>query len=145
MWDAYRDIARQYRRIPLAEERRLIARAKKGSEESAKQVVLRHIGFLIFRICKRGFPVLIRRFGEDLLEDSILVLYQKVKTYDLHYCDKHGNPKPVKFVSYIWKRIDGFIIDFLKEELEKEKVARYDENRHQVEDDNGIDDYLLQV
>ncbi len=28
-----------------------------------------------------------------------------------------GNPNPVKFVSYIWKRIDGFLIDSLKKEL----------------------------
>ena len=35
---------------------------------------------------------------------------------DLNYRDKKGNPNPVKFVSYIWKRIDGFIIDSLKRE-----------------------------
>jgi len=39
----------------------------------------------------------------------------------LDYHDKYGNPKPVKFVSYIWKRIDGFIIDFLKKEIQKDR------------------------
>jgi len=30
----------------------------------------------------------------------------------------------VKFVSYIWKRIDGFIVDSLREQLRKERVSR---------------------
>ena len=53
----------------------------------------------------------------------IFILYDKIKTYDLRYKDKYGNPKPVRFSSYIWKRIDGFIIDYIKNELEKERMA----------------------
>ncbi|MHB8155640.1 MAG: hypothetical protein ACYDFR_06300 [Candidatus Omnitrophota bacterium] len=79
--------------------------------------MLRHIGFVIFRIYKVVFPALIRRFGEDLLEEAILIIYKKIESYDLNYCDKRGNSNPVKFTSYIWKRIDGFIIDTLKKEL----------------------------
>ena len=60
-------------------------------------------------------------FGEGLLSQAILVLYDKIKTYDLRYKDKQGNPKPVRFVSYIWKRIDGFLIDSLQKETEREK------------------------
>ena len=51
------------------------------------------------------------------MEEAILITYKKIKTYDLNYRDKKGNSNPVKFVSYIWKRIDGFIIDFLRKEL----------------------------
>lgn len=69
------------------------------------------------RVLKIVFPALIQRFGEDLLGEAILITYKKIDSYDLHYCDKQGNPKPVKFVSYIWKRIDGFIIDSLKKEM----------------------------
>lgn len=54
---------------------------------------------------------------EDLLEEAILIVYNKIESYNLNYCDKQGNPHSVKFVSYIWKRIDGFIIDYLKEEM----------------------------
>ena len=79
--------------------------------------MLRHIGFIIFRIHKVAFPALIQRFGEDLLEEAILIIYKKIESYDLNYCNKHGNSNPVKFTSYIWKRIDGFIIDTLKKEL----------------------------
>ena len=49
------------------------------------------------------------------------VLYDKITTYNLRYRDKKGNFKPVRFSSYIWKRIDGFILDSLKAELEREK------------------------
>ncbi|MEI6831727.1 MAG: hypothetical protein WCK61_03375 [Candidatus Omnitrophota bacterium] len=117
MWESYRDILRRYPKIPLSEERRLILKAQRGSKKSREELVLRHVGFLIFRIHKIAFPSLIRSFGEDLLAEAILIVYKKIESYDLNYCDKHGNLKPVKFTSYIWKRIDGFIIDSLKKEL----------------------------
>lgn len=115
--------------MSLSEERRLILQAQKGSKKSRDELVLRHIGFLIFRIQKVAFPEFIRRFGDDLLEEAILIVYQKIKTYDLNYRNKKGNPHPVKFVSYIWKRIDGFIIDYLKEEM-KEPVSSEDLERY---------------
>ena len=59
------------------------------------------------------------------MEEAILITYKKIKTYDLDYRDKKGNPNPVKFVSYIWKRIDGFIIDFLKKELKASHLGKY--------------------
>jgi DNA-directed RNA polymerase specialized sigma subunit len=116
MYKTYSHIIRRYPKISLEDERRLILRAQRGSKKSKDELVLRHIGFLIFRIHKVAFPEYARRFGEDLLAESILIVYKKIKTYDIDYCDKRGNPKPVKFVSYIWKRIDGFIIDSLKKE-----------------------------
>ncbi len=142
MWEAYQPIVRQYSRIPLSEERWLIAQAKKGSSESQKEIVLRHIGFVIFRLQRRLFPEYLKRFGEDLLEESILVLYQKIGTYNLCYRDKHGNLKPVKFSSYIWKRIDGFILDSVKKEIEKEKLASGSELVSSYEDEftDGVED-----
>ena len=122
MWESYKGIVWSYPKISLSEERRLILRAQKGSKKSKDEIVLRHIGFLIFRIHRRVFPHLIRRFGEDLLAETILILYQKIESYNLDYHDKQGNPNPVKFVSYIWKRIDGFIVDYLKKELNKPTV-----------------------
>ena len=59
MWKSYREIAQRYTRIPLTEERRLISKAQKGSKKSKDEIVLRHIGFLIFRIRKIAVP-----FGE---------------------------------------------------------------------------------
>ena len=117
MWNTYKPIIQKYPRISLFEERRLIQTAQKGSKKSMDELVLRHVGFLIFRIHKIAFPDLIRRYGEDLLSEAILITYKKIDSYDLGYRDKKGNPKPVKFISYIWKRIDGFIIDSLRKEL----------------------------
>ncbi|PIP16470.1 MAG: hypothetical protein COX46_02000 [bacterium (Candidatus Ratteibacteria) CG23_combo_of_CG06-09_8_20_14_all_48_7] len=126
MWRSYRDIVWYYPKISLSEERRLIAKAQKGSKKSKNEIVLRHIGFLIFRIHRRVFPELLQRFGEDLLEEAILIVYKKVDSYDLCYRDKQGNLRPVKFVSYVWKRIDGFIIDYLRKEINKPTVP-YDD------------------
>jgi len=129
MWKAYHDIIRCYPKLSLSEERRLISKAKKGSRKSKDELVFRHIGFLIFRIHKVAFPGLIHRFGDDLLEEAILIAYKKIKSYDLDYRDKKGNPNPVKFISYIWKRIDGFIIDYLKKEISEPKRIRYQLSR----------------
>lgn len=111
----------KYPRISLLEERRLIAKAKKGSKKEVEELVLRHIGFIIFRIYKKTFPVYIERFGEEILSEATFILYDKIKTYNLRYRDKDGNFKPVRFSSYVWKRIDGFILDSLKKELERER------------------------
>ena len=116
MRKVYSDIIRQYPKISLSEERHLISKAQKGSKKSRDEIIFRHIGFLIFRIHKKVFPVLIRRFGEDLLEEAILILYKKIKSYNLDYRDKQGRSHPVKFISYVWKRIDGFIVDSLKKD-----------------------------
>ena len=108
---------RRYSRISLEEERRLIQKAQRGSKKSKDELILRHISFLAFRIHKIAFPSLVRSFGEDLLAEAILIVYKKIESYDLNYRNKQGNPNPVRFASYIWKRIDGFIIDSLKKEL----------------------------
>ena len=119
MWEMYRHIAFKYPKISLEEERQLIAQAKKDSKEKAEEIVLRHVGFVIHRIYKKAFPSYLPRYGEDILSDVIFILYDKIKTYDLEYKDRQGNLKPVRFSSYIWKRIDGFIVDSLKKESQR--------------------------
>ena len=99
----------------------MIAAAQRGSERSTQELVLRHINFVSFRLHRRVFPHLLPRFGEELLSEAIPILYAKIQTYDLAYRDRQGNPKPVRFVSYIWKRIDGHILDGLKRELARER------------------------
>jgi len=117
MWESYNHIKRHYPKITLSEERQSILKAQNGSKKAKDELVLRHVSFLIFRIYKIAFPDLVRRFGEDLLGEAILITYKKIDSYNLDYRDTKGNPNPVKFISYIWKRIDGFIIDSLKKEF----------------------------
>lgn len=128
MFKAYCHIIHHYSKISLVEERKLISKAQKGSKKSKDELVLRHIGFIMFRIRRMVFPEMIQRFGDDLLTEAILIVYKKVKTYKLDYRNKRGDLHPVRFVSYIWKRIDGFIIDSLKKELnESNFYDRYKE------------------
>lgn len=121
MWKIYKRITSQYPRISLDEERQLIAQAKRRSKEKKEELVLRHVGFIIFRIYKKTFPAYAVRYGEDILSEAVFILYAKIKTYDLEHRDKQGNFKPVRFSSYIWKRIDGFIIDSIKKEIKRER------------------------
>ncbi|MEK7772175.1 MAG: hypothetical protein AAB703_04905 [Pseudomonadota bacterium] len=79
-------------------------------------------------------------FGEDLLEEAILIVYNKIKSYDLDYRDKHGNLKPVRFISYIWKRIDGFTIDYLKEEMKSR--ALYKDVMDLTQTEEGLEFYV---
>ena len=124
MFEAYRHLIHKYPKISLYQERRLIKQAQEGSDAKKKELVERHIHFIIFRINKIVFPVYRERFGQDILSEAIFILYDKIETYDLRYKDKYGNPKPVRFSSYIWKRMDGFIIDYLIKELNKERQER---------------------
>lgn len=121
MFEIYRHLRHKYPKISLYQERRLIKQAQGRSKKKKNELVERHIWFVILRINKIAFPAYRARFGEDILSQATLILYDKIKTYNLKYKDKHGNPKPVHFSSYIWKRIDGFIIDYLKNELDLEK------------------------
>ena len=121
----YFQILPKYPRISLQQERRLIAKAKRGFEKETQELVLRYTGFIIFRIYKKTFPRYIDRFGPDILSEATFILYDKIKTYNLRYRDREGNFKPVRFSSYIWKRIDGFILDSLRIELEREKRHSY--------------------
>lgn len=121
----------EYPKISLEEERRLIAKAKRGCRKEADEIVLRHVKFVILRIRKKAFRPYLERFGDDLFSEAVFVLYDKINTYNLRYKDKEGNFKPVRFSSYIWKRIDGFILDSLKAELERErKQSVVDWERH---------------
>jgi hypothetical protein len=122
VWNSYYRVLPRYPKLDLAAERRLIAKAKKGCQAETEELVLRHISFIVFRIYKKTFPRHIDRFGEDMLDQAVLILYEKIKTYNLRYRNRQGEFRPVRFSSYIWKRIDGFILDFLKKELRREQL-----------------------
>lgn len=124
MFKTYHIISHEYPKISLDEERRLIAQAQRRCNGKANEIVMRHISFVRFRINKKIFPAYRDRFAEDILSQATFILYDKIESYDLKYKDKSGNPKPVRFTSYIWKRIDGFITDYLNKELRKERQER---------------------
>jgi DNA-directed RNA polymerase specialized sigma subunit len=119
MFEAYQDVLKNYSPLSLSEERRLLRSAKKGSRQCADELILRHVGFVIFRLRRKLSPALLHRMGEDMLSEMIPLLYKKVQSYRLNYRDERGKHKAVKFSSYIWKRVDGFIIDTLRQEAQQ--------------------------
>ncbi len=88
-------------------------------------MVLRHVGFLLYRLHQKVIPALLYKHKEDIVSLGVIILYEKIKTYNLNYRNKQGIKKRVRFVSYIWKRIDGFIMDYLKEELKQSHSLNY--------------------
>jgi len=66
--------------LSLTEERRLIAKAKRGCKAETEELVLRYVGFIIFRIHKKAFPSYIARLGEEFLSGAVFILYDKIKT-----------------------------------------------------------------
>lgn len=111
-------------RLSLVQERRLIRKAQHGSRQCRNEIVLRHVPFVASRVRKKVFPNLLRRYADDLIAASVPELCRKVSTYDLRYRDETGRPWPVPFASYIWKRIDGFIIDYVKRETARDRKER---------------------
>ena len=47
MWDGYHEVIRKYSPISLQAERKLIALAQDGHQESRDELLLRHVGFVI--------------------------------------------------------------------------------------------------
>lgn len=129
MWTVYREIANKYERLPLKEERQLIAKAQRGADKCTEEIVMRHIGFVMYRLSRIVYPEVLSRLGDDLLADTVLMLYGKVGTYNLRYRDRTGKRKPVRFVSYVWKRVDGFIIDALNKESRYIALSEMDIDR----------------
>jgi len=66
VWTRYREIARRYDRLPLRQERRSIAKAQRGSTKSAEEIVMRHVGFVMYRAETRPVRVIrLETGGED--------------------------------------------------------------------------------
>jgi len=128
MWENYRGVAAHYRKLSLAEERAIIVHAKAGKRSARDELVLRHIGFIMWRLSRKVYRQYLERHGDDLLSAAILTLYQKIRSYDLNYRDRGGALKPVRFKSYIWKRIDGLAIDHIKREIRA--GVSFEEQRH---------------
>ncbi|MEI7482174.1 MAG: hypothetical protein WCK75_07480 [Elusimicrobiota bacterium] len=106
----------------------MIATAQAGRKTARDELVLRHIGFLMWCLRTKVFRWHLERHGDDLLSAAILTLYQKIRTYDLNYRDRGGVLRPVRFISYVWKRIDGLALDHLKRE--SRSGVSFDEARH---------------
>jgi len=118
LFEKYIKIAKQYKKPTLKCERKLIALAQKGDSSARDGLLFAQTGFFLFRIHKMLYPALIRRYGEDILQECFGFALSRVDRYKLRYKGKNGKPKPVFFRSYIWKGITGVVIKSIKNRRE---------------------------
>jgi len=110
----YQVVARRNTKLPLARERQLVARAKKG-DTRAESVLLTHlIGFFLFRIQTTLWPWVVEQHGEDIFQECVLLARQKISSYRHDYRDRAGALRPVHLSSYMWKSVTGMMFTYVK-------------------------------
>lgn len=97
----------------------MIALAKKGNGAAKEELILNHIGYFLFRINTVLYPKLVKQYGEDILQECLLLASEKIYKYNLRYKNKQGKRQNVYFRSYIWKAVTGVIIRSIKAKREK--------------------------
>ncbi|OIO73371.1 MAG: hypothetical protein AUJ85_08235 [Elusimicrobia bacterium CG1_02_37_114] len=118
MFECYREIVKQYKKLPLKYERRLIGLAKKGNSSAQEELLFHLLGFFLFRIETNLSPAIIRQYGEDILQDCLVLGIGKIRTYNLRYRNKKGKFQPVHFSTYIWKSVTGLLVTYTKTKKE---------------------------
>jgi len=119
LFEFYRDIIKQSKKNSLDQERKLIALAKNGDVKAKDELLLSSISFCIFRINTVLYPKLVSQYGEDILQECLLLASEKIYKYNLRYKNKQGKRQKVYFRSYIWKGINGLIIRSMNDKREK--------------------------
>jgi hypothetical protein len=114
LFDFYQETIRHHKKLPLKRERKLIALAKKGDSSAQNKILLHLIGFFSFRIKTTLFPLLQNKYGEDILQDCLLLAAKNISTYKLRYKNKAGKFQPVHLSTYMWKGITGLIFNYVK-------------------------------
>jgi hypothetical protein len=114
MFKQYRQIIKQYPKLPLHHERKLIRLAKKGNSPALQTLLLHQVGYFVFRIRTALYPSVVREFGEDILQECLLWTPQKIRSYNLRYRNREGIFQPVLLRSYIWKGITGVIFQYVR-------------------------------
>jgi len=117
MFEQYRQIIRQYPKLPLQNERRLIRLAKRGDLSAQQTLLLHQIGFFIFRIRTVLYPAVVREYGEDILQECLLWTPKKIRSYNLRYKNKDGIFQPVLLRSYIWKSVMGVMFQYIRKNV----------------------------
>ena len=114
----YQETTEQYKKLSLKYERKLIALAKKGSSLAQNKLLLHLVGFFSFRIKTTLYPSIVKQYGEDILQDCLLLAIKKIRTYNLRYKNKIGELQPVHLSTYMWKSVTGLMFGFVKAKKE---------------------------
>ncbi len=110
----YQEIIEQYKKLSLKYERKLIAFAKKGNSLAQNKLLLHLVGFFLFRIKTTLYPSIVKQYGEDILQECLLLAIEKIHTYNLRYKNKTGELQPVHLSTYMWKSVTGLMLSFIK-------------------------------
>jgi hypothetical protein len=107
---------KQYAKLPLKEERKLISFAKNGDSSARQKLLLHQTGFFLFRIHTTLYYSIIKRYGEDIFQDCMLFALEKIQSYRLRFKNKDGVFTPVHFSTYLWKGVTGVMMNAIKRE-----------------------------
>lgn len=118
LFESYYEIARNYRKLSLVEERKLIAKAKQGKASARQKLILCQTGFFLYRVNTMLYQAIRMRYGEDIIHECMKYALEKVSSYNLRYRNKSGELKPVYFRTYLWKGITGIIAGSVKKKKE---------------------------
>ncbi len=114
MFESYQKIMNQHKKLPLKQERKLIHLAQQGVVEAQNKLLCHLIGFFVIRVKTTAFPSFFLRYGEDIIQDCVIMAVEKIKTYNLEYKNKFGELQPLHFSTYIWKSVTGLIYSYKK-------------------------------
>jgi hypothetical protein len=123
MFEQYRQIIRQYPKLTLQNERRLIRLAKRGDLSAQQTLLLHQIGFFVFRIRTVLNPAVVREYGEDILQECLLWTPKKIRSYNLRYKNRDGIFQPVLLRSYIWKGVMGVMFQYVRKNRKEITLA----------------------
>ena len=113
VFELYQDVVTRYAKLSREGERKLIKSAQMGDEKAIEELLLRQIGFFKLRIRAILFPVLVKRYGDDILQECLLLASKKVHTFNLRYRNKQGRLSRVYFRTYLWKAVTGLILQII--------------------------------
>ena len=114
MFKLYQGIIDEYKKLPLRQERKLIILAKKGVIEARDELLLHLMGFFVIRIQALAFPSIIKSYGDDLIQQCLILATEKIETYNLKYRNKTGELQPLHLSTYMWKNVTGLIYTYGK-------------------------------
>jgi len=114
MFESYQKIMNQHNKLPLRQERKLIHLAQRGVVEAQNKLLRHLIGFFVIRVRTTAFPSFSLLYGEDIIQDCVIMAAEKIKTYNLEYKNKYGELQPLHFSTYIWKSVTGLIYSYRK-------------------------------
>jgi DNA-directed RNA polymerase specialized sigma24 family protein len=118
LFEHYRKISARHDKLPLRYERKLIARSKKGHVEAQQELLLHMIGFFLFRICTTLYPSIVEQYGEDVLQECLLLAARKIHSYRLR-CRRSSAPfAPVHLSTYMWKSATGLMLTHVRRKRE---------------------------